>query len=88
MRILPFVTECYVFTSLSGAVAYTTYEGGLQINPVHLEYVACSGSEDALVNCIHSPLGELSSGYCVDYPAEYAVYCPRKLYRYHSQLQH
>ena len=37
------------------ATAYSYARYGQGSGPIHLSYVACTGTEDALVNCTHFP---------------------------------
>ena len=43
--------------------------------PVHLEYLSCTGEEETLSECDHSPVGSVSSQLCKTHNFDIAVQC-------------
>ena len=44
---------CFIFIFTTDATAYILSHYGRGSGPIHLDNVACTGTEDALVNCTY-----------------------------------
>ena len=51
---------------LTDAVAFSSAHFGAGAGPIHLDHVACSGSEDNLIDCSHSSFVSCSGGHRED----------------------
>ena len=67
----------------TGAVAFTYAHFGTGTGPIYLDDVACSGSEDSLIECSRSPFVSCSSGHWEDA----GVRCQGNTYMHIIQLQ-
>ena len=60
---LLYILEWFVPTD---AVAFSSAHFGAGAGPIHLDHVACSGSEDNLIDCSHSSFVSCSGGHRED----------------------
>ena len=59
----------------AGALAYTRSRYGPGTGPVYLDDVDCTGSENMITDCMHRPLGSVSSN-CESHFEDASVICP------------